>query len=127
LTARFADKQLVLLGGPLGAGKTQFVKSCVAALGGGTPESPTFSLINEYQVPGRPTWHVDLYRLQNEVDIDSTGFWDLFGEERGLIFVEWPERVDASSWPLGWARLDVQIDFTDSPDRRRFSIQERRA
>lgn len=86
------------------------------------PDSPTFSLINEYAGSATPIWHVDLYRLESEADIESTGFWDLFREPKGLIFVEWPEKVDPSYWPLTWSQLNIQIAFSKKPDERLFTI-----
>ncbi len=113
---------LVLLEGPLGAGKTQFVKTCLKILGGDMPESPTFSLINEYTSLHGLVWHADLYRMTNSADIDSTGFWDLFREPEGLIFVEWPSKVSAQDWPLSWPQKKLSIDFTSKPDVRRFTL-----
>lgn len=121
LVATLAPKQLILLDGPLGAGKTQFVKSCVSLLGGEMPESPTFSVINEYKA-NLPVWHVDLYRLESAADIESTGFWDLFSESRGVIFVEWAEKIPLDRWPLHWRKLHVQIGFSNDEKIRLFDI-----
>lgn len=119
----FKPRQLVTLEGPLGAGKTQFVKKCVEILGGEVPDSPTFSLINEYSGASHAITHVDLYRLTSEADVESTGFWDLFREEAGLIFVEWPDRIPDSHWPRNWARLHIEIDFLKLPEERTIQVQ----
>jgi len=121
LTSKFGPRQLILLDGPLGAGKTQFVKTCVKILGGDVPDSPTFAIINEYAGP-QPIFHVDLYRLTTEAEIESTGFWDLFTSAEGLIFVEWAEHVPSTSWPMSWPRINVQIDFGTSSDTRTMKL-----
>jgi tRNA threonylcarbamoyladenosine biosynthesis protein TsaE len=122
ITTGFQERQLVLLKGPLGAGKTQFVKFCVQALGAEMPDSPTFSLINEYAGAQQPIYHADLYRLNSEADIDSTGFWDLFAEAEGIVFVEWPEKVPTSSWPLAWSQMTVDISFSIKENEREIEI-----
>jgi tRNA threonylcarbamoyl adenosine modification protein YjeE len=118
LKSNFAQKQLVLLNGPLGVGKTQFVKSMVSTMGGEMPDSPTFSIINQYPCPDKTIYHVDLYRLESEADVESTGFWDLFREDEALIFVEWAERIADDNWPHSWSRLDLQITFSNKVDER---------
>jgi len=81
---------VVLLDGPLGAGKTAFVRGMARGLGAsaGDVSSPTFSLLKEYG--GRLTlYHADLYRLQPR-EVDDLGLLDLSAE--GILAVEWPER-----------------------------------
>lgn len=122
ILANFGQKQLILLEGPLGAGKTAFVGECVKQLGGQDSDSPTFSIINEYNC-SVPVYHVDLYRLESEEEIESTGFWDLFDNERGYIFVEWSEKVQAGEWPSSWPRTKISIGYTDETDERLFTIE----
>jgi len=85
---------LILLTGPLGAGKTTLTQAI--GVGGGVPAhcyitSPTFSLLHEY--PGRlPLYHLDLYRLGSEEEIEELGFLDyLYGQ--GATVIEWPDRL----------------------------------
>lgn len=85
---------LILLTGPLGAGKTTLTQAI--GQGDGVPAScyitsPTFSLLHEY--PGRlPLYHLDLYRLGSEEEIEELGFLDyLYGE--GAAIIEWPDRL----------------------------------
>jgi tRNA threonylcarbamoyladenosine biosynthesis protein TsaE len=122
---KLKGRELILLSGPLGAGKTKFVKYCVQALHGGKGanealvDSPTFSIINEYG--GQPpVYHVDLYRLASADEVESTGFWDLFSVEQGIIFVEWPEQVPEKDFPVYWNTSKVKIDFTADPQVRNF-------
>ncbi len=118
LKNKFTPKQLVLLNGPLGVGKTQLVKSMVSSMGGEMPDSPTFSIINQYPCADKTIYHVDLYRLESEADVDSTGFWDLFREDEALIFVEWAERISDDNWPRSWSRLELRLTFSQKVDER---------
>jgi tRNA threonylcarbamoyladenosine biosynthesis protein TsaE len=122
LSAQFKKRQIVLLSGPLGAGKTQFVKACVKILGGLAAESPTFSIINEYEAGETRVYHADLYRLTSSADIESTGFWDLFSQPEGLIFVEWPEQAGGSDFPVYWAQMKISVSFTAQPEIREFNV-----
>jgi tRNA threonylcarbamoyladenosine biosynthesis protein TsaE len=98
------------LNGDLGTGKTCFVRGL--ARGSDVPEdsqvtSPTFTLLNIY--PGRhPVFHLDLYRLLSEDDLEAIGYYDLFIEE-GLVVVEWAARI-ASSAPESHLRCDFYQD-----------------
>jgi tRNA threonylcarbamoyladenosine biosynthesis protein TsaE len=87
-TLRAGD--ILLLHGPLGAGKTAFVRGVAEGLGSNPDDvsSPTFTIIQEYaaRVPVR---HVDLYRL-TPLEVDDLGLEDLM--EDGVVAVEWPER-----------------------------------
>jgi len=83
---------VILLTGPLGTGKTTLTQAI--GQGGGVPAScyitsPTFSLLHEY--PGRlPLYHLDLYRLGSEEEIEDLGFLDyLYGQ--GATVIEWPD------------------------------------
>lgn len=111
------NKTIVLLQGPLAAGKTTFVKKCCESLHCTDVNSPTFSVINEYQ-GDRLIYHVDLYRLQDSKDIESTGFWDLFEQPHGLIFIEWPQRLPQNQIPLQWEQLQVVITPLNETSRQ---------
>lgn len=110
---------LVLLDGPMGAGKTQFTKFLIEALGGGDEaNSPSFAIHNRYEsIQGRgvgPVDHLDLFRLESEEDLESTGFWDFFREKQGIVIVEWAERLRelglASHLPRTWPRLELKFE-----------------
>lgn len=90
LAERLSPGDVVLISGPLGAGKTAFVRGLAEGLGAspGDVSSPTFTLIQQYA--GRvPLFHADLYRL-TPPEADDLGLEDT-GED-GVLAVEWPDR-----------------------------------
>jgi tRNA threonylcarbamoyl adenosine modification protein YjeE len=100
----------VALNGTLGAGKTQFVRFMVEAMGGSAElvSSPTFVLVNLYQAR-LPIAHIDLYRLKSAAELDTFGFEDyIFGEY--VCFVEWSNKF-AESMPID--SLTIDIDHAD--------------
>ena len=106
-----ADGLVVALVGPLGAGKTVFVKGLAEGLGiePQSVSSPTFVIAQQYPVPDgeAPTWlhHVDLYRLESEDELETIGFFDMFAPG-SVLAVEWPDR-----FPGVLGRDVVRIDF----------------
>jgi tRNA threonylcarbamoyladenosine biosynthesis protein TsaE len=118
LCRSFARRQVVLLSGPLGAGKTQLVTFLTEALGAAGSSSPTFSIHQSYEFEGSSLEHVDIYRLESNTDLDSTGFWDLFSKERAVIVVEWADRLAGDwvnpSWSVKSIKIDVEKDQSRS-------------
>jgi tRNA threonylcarbamoyladenosine biosynthesis protein TsaE len=104
---------VLLLSGDLGAGKTAFVKGLAEGLGISSDEvtSPTFTLVHEYRGGRLPLIHVDLYRL-DRADLDEIGL-DQDLADRGVIAVEWAERMPRS---LAGA---VTVTISDRGDDRR--------
>ena len=93
LAAGFKGKEVVLLSGELGAGKTVFAKGLAAGLGVADTSrvcSPSYTLVNIYagQVP---IFHIDLYRLEKASEIADLGWEDYLGE--GVVIIEWAERL----------------------------------
>lgn len=118
---------LVTLEGPLGSGKTQVTSFLVEALTQKKPaHSPTFSVINKYDSWIFPIYHVDLYRMENMEDLNSTGFWDLF-EQNCLLIIEWSNLLDDSVFPISWDRTSIVIDLLENkPLHRRVSVRATR-
>ncbi|MFN6253869.1 MAG: tRNA (adenosine(37)-N6)-threonylcarbamoyltransferase complex ATPase subunit type 1 TsaE [Acetobacteraceae bacterium] len=83
----------VLLDGPLGAGKSAFARALLRAATGDPAlevPSPTFTLVQSYDLPAGPAHHFDLYRLSGPEGLAELG-WEEARE--GIVLVEWPERL----------------------------------
>ena len=99
---------LVFLRGPLGAGKTTLVRGWLRSLGyEGPVKSPTFTLIEPYEMDSNQILHFDLYRIANPSEIEYIGMLELL-ETSQLQFVEWPERGDDC---LPAPDLDIQLEY----------------
>ncbi len=109
----FSKRQLIRLCGPMGAGKTQFVTSLVRCFGGDEVSSPTFSIHNHYLTSKGSIEHIDLYRIKDDEDLESTGFWDLFSSSEGIVIVEWADRLEPSVWPLDWDQIIISIEVQE--------------
>ncbi|HUD43078.1 MAG TPA: tRNA (adenosine(37)-N6)-threonylcarbamoyltransferase complex ATPase subunit type 1 TsaE [Dokdonella sp.] len=108
---------VVHLRGDLGAGKTTFARALLRALGvGQRVKSPTYSLIESYQVGERALHHLDLYRIADPGELEWLGLPDL-ADPAALLLVEWPERGGAALPPPD---LVVRLDHAGS--RRDFSL-----
>jgi len=107
------------LSGELGAGKTTFARAFIAAFAARAGEmadevpSPTFTLAQIYESAAGVIWHFDLYRLERAEDAFELGIEDAFAD--GISLIEWPERIAAL---LPADRLDIELHFTDKPQRR---------
>jgi len=89
-----APPKLVLLCGDLGAGKTTLVKGIAAAFEAASEEdvtSPTFTLVHEYRGPRANLYHVDLYRIDTERELDTLALDDLRGDD-SIMLIEWGEK-----------------------------------
>ncbi len=117
LVTEFSTRQIVLLDGPLGAGKTQCVRLIVKALKGDDICSPSFAIHNTYETPAGDIEHIDLYRLEDGDDIESTGFWDLFEKEQGLILIEWANYIDRKLYPVYWDQIQLNLSLDKNHDR----------
>ncbi len=108
---------VVHLAGDLGAGKTTFVRGYLCGLGHrGAVPSPTFTLVEPYELEQGTVHHLDLYRLADPEELEYLGIRDLL-DGRSLLFVEWPERGE------GWlppADLQVEIRHLEAGRRLRF-------
>jgi len=94
LAAKLKPPKLVVLRGELGAGKTTLVKGIAEGFQAAAQEqvtSPTFTLVHEYRGPGANVFHVDLYRVDTERELETLGLDDLF-DERSVLLIEWGEK-----------------------------------
>ena len=89
----YAQPIILLLKGDLGAGKTTFARGFLRAAGyKGTVKSPTFSLLETYDLMPYPIAHFDLYRLKSPAELEGLGWADFFNG-RQTCLIEWPEKA----------------------------------
>ena len=85
--------EILFLRGPIGAGKTVFVKGLARALGlTASPTSASFSLFKAYQNKKYRLFHLDLFRLE-EGELFNLGFEEILEDEQAIVVVEWPDRA----------------------------------
>ena len=117
LIPKLGAKRLILLSGPMGSGKTEFVRALARATGIRGVSSPTYAIHQRYLGQGLTLDHVDLYRLNDGIDLESSGFWDLFFLESGLIVVEWADRLDNQAWPKDWPKWQIRFELMKNGNR----------
>ncbi len=102
--------------GDLGVGKTAFVRGLASVLAPGRAvRSPTFALVNEYRVPGRPPlFHFDLYRIDSEDDLYSIGYDEYL--DAGICVAEWCEKIPYAV-PSKHICVRISKDTTDTDAR----------
>ena len=103
------SKELLLtLQGELGAGKTSLARALIRSLGAAGPvRSPTYTLVEPYDLPRGRVLHLDLYRLSGGEELDLVGYRDLRAGSL-LVLVEWPERAGEA---LGAADLEAELSY----------------
>lgn len=118
-----ANKTILLLSGDVGAGKTTLVRALANILDLKDIASPSFAIHHRYENPsGASMDHVDLYRLKSFEDLESTGFWDLFQQQKGLIVVEWANLLNPDLLPMDWKTIEVYLHKMN--DRRSYEAME---
>ena len=106
---------MILLQGELGAGKSTLARSMLRTLGyQGIVPSPTYTLVEPYQIGEKIIYHVDLYRIVDENECEFLGWSDL---RDGLLLIEWPERIEGLTM-----QGDVLIELSYSGDGRNAEI-----
>ncbi len=105
----------ILLDGELGAGKSTFARAFIRAAGHEGPvPSPTYTLIEPYNLPGITIYHIDLYRIADESELQFLGFYEL---QDGCRLIEWPERAPGLE-----AQADLKISLEYDGDGRKASV-----
>jgi tRNA threonylcarbamoyladenosine biosynthesis protein TsaE len=125
VAGKLTGREVLLLTGDLGAGKTTFVRSLAGALGIDPDwvSSPSFTLVQRYPAGGCgfALSHVDLYRIARTGDLESLGLEDLLASE-DLVVVEWPEPA-GDLWAQSGRPL-VRVAFTrDDKGKRQASVE----
>lgn len=115
IAAAHGASLVVGLEGELGAGKTTLVAGVLAHFGERGPvRSPTYTLIEPYEVAGRTIYHLDLYRLMGPGQLEPLGVRDmLIGD--AVLLIEWPSRAGIALPPTD---LDVDIQYAGAVGRR---------
>lgn len=117
IAVRLKPGMVIYLRGDLGAGKTALVRGALNALGyAGRVKSPTYTLLEPYEVAGLELRHFDLYRLRDEAEWEAAGFRDEF-DGCNIFFIEWPERAQGL---LPAADLEIVLEIL--PHGRRAEI-----
>ena len=108
LAPSFKRGEVISLTGPLGSGKTVFVKGLAGALKFDEAEvsSPSFTFVNEY-LGELPLYHFDLYRLKDPSELYEIG-WDEYLGREGLVVVEWGEKAEGML-PARYYQIDFRI------------------
>ena len=110
--AQLTGGEILLLDGPLGAGKTVFVKGLTTALGVDPDEvtSPSFTLVNPYS--GRlPVFHIDLYRLDEGAPAaEAVDLEEMLSDEGAVIIIEWAHRLANYRLPSNSWGVDINGD-----------------
>ena len=108
---------VIYLHGDLGAGKTTLVRALLNSLGHhGRVKSPSYALVEQYEVSGLHLRHFDLYRFRDAAEWEAAGFRDEF-DGRNICLIEWPEKA-AGLLP----QEDVAIDFEIMPHGRTVTL-----
>ena len=108
LAAGAGPGRVLHLRGELGAGKTTLVRGLLRALGyAGRVKSPTYTLVEPYDLSSLHFYHFDFYRLKDRAEWEQAGFREYFNP-RSMCVVEWPERAEGL---LGHPDLDIQLLF----------------
>ena len=114
-----AKSTFIALFGDLGVGKTAFTRGFTSAICDARVKSPTYTVVNEYRGGAVPVFHFDMYRIDGDDDLYSTGFYDYI--DTGYLICEWSENIP---FALPTHRINVTIEKTDNGDGRRITIEE---
>ena len=98
LSGLLGPGQMIVLRGDLGAGKTTLVKGIAEGFQAALQEdvtSPTFTLVHEYRGPAITLFHIDLYRIDSERELNTLGIDDLRSEPGSILLVEWGEKFES--------------------------------
>ena len=116
--------QVICLNGDLGVGKTVFTQGFAEGLGIGEPvNSPTFTILQQYEEGRLPLYHFDVYRIGDVSEMDEIGYEDCFYGD-GVSLIEWPTKI-REILPAQVTWVEIEKDLEKGFDYRRIRVEER--
>ena len=119
-----SDRQaprFVALYGDLGVGKTAFIRGFTSVVSpAARVKSPTFALVNEYKGSPLSIFHFDMYRITDEDELWSIGFYDYL-DRNGICLVEWSENIPFAL-PESYLKVEIAKVSVDRPDERAITL-----
>ena len=117
--------EVYCLNGDLGVGKTVFTQGFARGLGiQGTVNSPTFTIVQQYDEGRLPLYHFDVYRIGDISEMDEIGYEDCFYGE-GICLIEWSTLIE-EILPEHATEIRIEKDLNQGFDYRRISVEERK-
>lgn len=117
--------EVYCLNGDLGVGKTVFTQGFARGLGiRGTVNSPTFTIVQQYDEGRLPLYHFDVYRIGDISEMDEIGYEDCFYGE-GVCLIEWSTLIE-EILPEHATEIRIEKDLNQGFDYRRISVEERK-
>ena len=116
----FKNSLLINLIGNLGAGKTTFVRGLIQELGFDEfVKSPTFTIVESYESNNLKVFHFDLYRIEDDKELQAIGVEDYLTEENAITLVEWPEK---SKRYFNNPDYIIELNHCDNDEKRLINI-----